>query len=191
MDAHMESWLPRHRITVDEYYRMAEVGLLAEDARVELIEGEIIDRAPIGTRHGAAVLQLNQLLQRAVGDRATVSVQGPIRLSVSSEPQPDLALLKPRRDFYETRHPTAADTLLIIEVSDTTLRYDREVKVPLYARHGVPEVWIVDLKGRAIHFFRSPADGKYADVSSAAEPGEITVAALPGVVIDLSGVLGA
>jgi Uma2 family endonuclease len=190
MVTHMEGWLPRHRITVDEYYRMAEVGLLAQDARVELIEGEIIDRAPIGSRHGAAVDRLNGLLQRAVGDRATVRVQGSIRLDKSSEPQPDVALLKPRTDFYAAQHPTALDTLLIIEVSDTTFRYDRQVKVPLYARHGVPEVWIVDLKDRRVHFFRAPAGGEYADTSSVSEPAEIEVGALPGSAIDLSGVFG-
>jgi len=187
----MESWLPRHRITVDEYYRMAEVGLLAEDARVELIEGEIIDMAPIGSRHGAVVTRFDRLIQRAAGDRAIVRVQLPVRLSRSSEPQPDLALVKPRVDFYESGHPSASDTLLIIEVSETTLRYDCEVKVPLYARHGVPEVWIVDLKGRRLHFYRSPVDGRYAEVSSVAEPGTTPIATLPGIVIDLTGVLGA
>jgi Uma2 family endonuclease len=191
MVTHMESWLPRHRITVDEYYRMAEVGLLTEDARVELIEGEIIDMAPIGSRHAAAVDRLAQLLQRSVGPRATVRVQGPIRLSASSEPQPDVALLKPRDDFYATKHPTGQDTLLLIEVSDTTFRYDREVKVPLYARHGVPEVWIIDLKNRHVHCFRVPNGGEYTDVSLSGEPAEIELSALPGVMIDLSGVLGA
>ena len=182
----MESWLPRHRITVDEYYRMAEVGLLAEDARVELIEGEIIDMAPIGSRHGAAVDRLARLLHRAVGDQAVVRVQGPVRLSRSSEPQPDLALLKPREDFYASGHPAGPDTLLIIEVSDATFRYDSTVKLPLYARHGVPEVWIVDLKGQRLHLFRSPADDRFTDESSVTDPGLTPIAALPGVVIDLN-----
>ncbi len=190
MVTHMEGWLPRHQITVDEYYRMAEVGLLAQDARVELIEGEIIDMAPIGSRHAAAVAWLYQRLQGAVGARAITWVQNPIRLSESSEPQPDVALLKPRDDFYATQHPTALDTLLIIEVSDTTFRYDRQVKVPLYARHGVPEVWIVDLKDRRVHFLRAPAGGEYTDISSVREPADIEVGALPGSAIDLSGVFG-
>ena len=190
MGTPMESWLPRHRITVDEYYRMAEVGLLAENARVELIEGEIIDMAPIGSRHAAAVRRLTELLQRAAGDRATVSVQAPVRLNRASEPQPDVAVLKRRNDFYAERHPAPGDVLLIIEVSDTTLRYDLEVKVPLYARHGVPEVWVVDLKGGRLHFFRSPEEGKYKQVSSSADPRVREVAELPGVRIDLSGVAG-
>jgi Uma2 family endonuclease len=187
MVTRMEGWPQRHRITVDEYYRMAEVGLLAEDARVELIEGEIIDMAPIGSRHAAVVGRLNELLQRTVGDRAIVWVQGPIRLSRLSEPQPDVALLKRRDDFYAARHPTGQDTLLVIAVSDTTLRYDREVKVPLYARHGVPELWIADLKGRCVHFFRAAFGGEYTAVSAVSEPGEVELAALPGVAIDLSG----
>lgn len=185
----MENWLPRHRITVDEYYRMAEVGLLAPDARVELIEGEIIDMPPIGSRHGGTVTQLHHLLVQAVATRASVRVQQPVRLGKSSEPQPDLALVKPRADYYKSRHPTAADTLLIVEVSDTTFRYDRQIKVPLYARHGIPEVWIVDIKGRQMHFFRSPGADGYGDVVSSTEPGAREIAALPGVQVDLSGVL--
>lgn len=185
----MENWLPRHRITVDEYYRMAEVGLLAPDARVELIEGEIIDMPPIGSRHGGTVQQLHDLLVQAVGTRASVRVQLPVRLSKSSEPQPDLALVKPRADYYKSRHPTAADTLLVVEVSDTTFRYDRQIKVPLYAHHGVPEVWIVDLKGRQMHFFRSPGADGYGDVVSSAESGAREIAALAGVQVDLAGVL--
>lgn len=184
----MENWLPRHRITVDEYYRMAEVGLLAPDARVELIEGEIIDMAPIGSRHGGTLTQLQDLLTRAVGARAIVRVQLPVRVSKFSEPQPDIALVTPRADYYKSRHPTAADTLLIVEVSDTTFRYDRQIKVPLYARHGIPEVWIVDLKSRQMHLFRSPSSEGYADAVSSAEPGTRKIAALPDVQVDLSGV---
>ncbi|HZF14963.1 MAG TPA: Uma2 family endonuclease [Steroidobacteraceae bacterium] len=122
MGTSMESWLPRHRITVDEYHRMAEVGLLAEDARVELIEGEIIDMAPTGSRHSAVVSWLNELLGKAVGNRAIVWVQCSVQLSRSSEPQPDLALLKRRGDFYASAHPRGADTLLVVEVSDTACR---------------------------------------------------------------------
>lgn len=185
----MENWLPRHRITVDEYYRMAEVGLLAADARVELIEGEIIDMAPIGSRHGGTVQQLHDLLVQAAGARASVRVQLPVRLSRSSEPQPDIALVKPRADYYKSRHPTAADTLLIVEVSDTTFRYDRQIKLPLYARHGIPEAWIADLEGKQMHFFRSPSGESYADAVSISQPGMRELAQLPGVSVELAGVL--
>ena len=185
----MESWPRRHRITVDEYYRMAEVGLLASDARVELIEGEVIDMAPIGSEHGSVVDQLTHLLTRAVGGQAIVRVQGAVRLSRMSEPEPDVALLKPRADFYRHEQPTGSDTLLIIEVSDSTLRYDREIKVPLYARHGVPEVWIVDLRNSRVLFHRSPVAGEYKNQTSAAQPGATPIASLPDVTVDLSRLL--
>ena len=183
----MDNWLPRHRITVDEYYGMVQAGLLAQDARVELIEGEIFDMAPIGTRHEAVVSRLNHLLVPAVGQRAIVRVQQSVRLSRSSEPQPDLALVKPRTDFYSEAHPTASDTLLVIEVSDTTLRFDHEIKMPLYARHGVPEAWIVDVRAHCLHCLKSPRDGRYAETSTIDGPRIVAITALPGVTLDLSG----
>jgi Uma2 family endonuclease len=189
MSTTLENWPRRHRLTVDEYYRMAEVGLLAPDARVELIEGEIIDMPPIGMPHGSAVDRLNRLMMRAVGDRAIVRVQGAVRLSRFSQPQPDIALLAPSANFYGDKHPTAADTLLIIEVSDTTLRYDSKIKASLYARHGVPEYWIVDLEKGKLHFCRSPFAEGYADVSSVSSSGPVSIAALPGVSIDLAVML--
>jgi len=188
MGALMESWPRRHRITVDEYHRMAEVGLLAPDARVELIEGEIIDMAPIGREHSSIVDQLNRLFVRAVGDDAIVRVQGSVRLSNMSEPEPDVVLLKPRSDFYRNEFALAADTLLVIEVSDSTLRYDRDVKVPFYARHGVPEVWIVDVPNDQLLVYGSPSDGAYSRQTSVAQPGTMPMTALPGVAVDLSSV---
>jgi Uma2 family endonuclease len=181
--------LQRHRLTVDEYHRMGEAGVLAPDARVELIEGEVVDMAPIGTRHAAAVKRLNQLLLQSVGTRAIVSVQDPIRLGARSEPQPDLALLKPRADFYASALPAAADTLLVIEVADTTASYDRQVKAPLYARHGVPELWIVDLELGLVRFYRAPQEDRYTDITASETPGPTPVALLPGITIDLAGIL--
>ena len=181
--------LRRHRLTVDEYYRMAETGVLAPDARVELIEGEIVDMAPIGTRHGSTVKRLVQLLTAAVGDRAIVSVQDPVRLSRRSEPQPDLMLLAPREDYYADAHPTAAEVLLLIEVSDTTARYDRVIKLGLYARHAVPEVWIVDLDNQLLRVYRLPQGEVYTEVMETASPGPLAPLLLPGVVIDASKLL--
>lgn len=189
MSAVMNDWILRHRITVDEYYRMAEVGILPPGARVELIEGEIIDMAPIGTGHEGTVIQLSQLLHRAVGDRAHVLVQLVVRLSDISEPQPDFVLVKPRQDFYKKKHPGPADTFLVIEVSESSLRYDLQVKAPLYARHGIPEYWVIDLKGRQVRFFRSPESGQYTDVASTGTPGVVAPVALPEVQIDLTHVL--
>lgn len=177
----------RHRITVDGYHRMAEAGILAPDARVELIDGEVIDMAPMKSRHAAAVRLLDRRLTLAVGDAAIVSCQLPLRLSDSSEPEPDLMLLRPRADFYAAQHPGPGDVLLLVEVADTSLDYDRRVKLPLYARHGVPEVWIVDLENRQTCSFRKPVGKSYGDSTTSESPGPTAVASLPGVAIDLNG----
>jgi len=181
----------KHLISVDEYYRMAEVGLLAPDARVELIEGEIIDMPPIGTDHAGIVSLLNHLLVRALDTRAVVQPQAGVRLDLRSEPQPDLAVLAPRADFYRHKHPAPADALLLIEVSDSTLRYDLDVKVPLYARHGIAEVWIVDLQHEQLHSFRMPQGGQYRERHITREPGVTRVDGLPGIDIDLAGLFAA
>ncbi|HWP58679.1 MAG TPA: Uma2 family endonuclease [Candidatus Acidoferrales bacterium] len=184
-----ESTIPRHRITVDEYYRMAEVGILAPEARVELIEGEIIDMTPIGTRHMGVVDCLNRILTVAVGERAIVRIQGPVRLDNRSEPEPDIALLKPRGDFYRDKHPTAEDILLIIDVSDTMVAYDRSVKIPLYARHGLPEVWLIDLQAGRVHVHRSPQNGVYTDISTRDRSSVVTLLLLPDISIDFGAIL--
>jgi Uma2 family endonuclease len=167
MSAVMNDEILRHRFTVDDYYKMVEAGLLAPDARVELIEGEIIDMPPIGSRHAAMDSRLTELLCRTIKRRATVRLQLPIRLSAYSEPQPDVALVKFRSDFYANAHPVAADTLLAVEISQTSLARDRRLKIPLYARHHIPEVWLIDVKGERIHCFRLPDAGVYTDVSHA------------------------
>ena len=182
--------LRRHRLTVAEYYRMAETGVLAPDARVELIDGEIVDMAPIGSRHGSTVKRLLYLLTEGVGAEAIVAVQDPVRLGDRSEPQPDLMLLVPREDFYASAHPVAADVLLLVEVSDSTARYDRIIKLALYARHGVQEVWIVDLDNRLMRVCRNPVGDAYTDLTETATPGLLSPQALPGVAIDGSRLLG-
>jgi Uma2 family endonuclease len=186
MSMHMESWPQRHRISVHDYHRMGEIGVFPPDARVELIEGEIIDMAPIGNDHQSIVDQLNRALVMAVGDNAIVRVQGSVRLSEWSEPQPDLLLLAPRPDFYRSQFASGTDTLLLIEVSDTTLRYDHDVKVPLYARHGVPEVWIVDVNGGALLVYGDLRNGKYERHVALERPAGVPVALLPGVTLDLA-----
>jgi Uma2 family endonuclease len=184
------SLLKRHRITVADYYRMGEAGVFAPEARVELIDGEMIDMAPISSRHASTVARLIRAANAAAGTTAIVHVQNPLRLDDLSEAVPDLMLLKPRDDFYACAHPAAADVLLLIEVADTSARYDREIKLPLYARHGVCEVWIVDLNARLVRFFRSPTDDAYTDITASETPGPTPVAALPGVALDLAGLLG-
>jgi Uma2 family endonuclease len=189
MGTPLESWPRRHRITVEDYYRMAEIGVLAPDARVELIEGEIIDMAPIGPDHAAVVDRIARALIQALGERAIVRVQGPVRLSALSEPEPDIAVLEERTDFYRRAHPNGGETLLIIEVSDTTLHYDRDVKVPLYARHAVREAWVVDIRRGRLLCCSSPANGQYARHIAIDPLGVVALAALPDVSVDLSGLL--
>ena len=191
MGMQMESWPQRHRITVHDYHRLAEIGVLAPDARVELIEGQIIDMAPIGNDHQSVVDQLNRALVMAVGDRAIVRTQGSIRLSEWSEPEPDVVLLKPRPDFYRSEFALGTDTLLVIEVSDTTLRYDRDIKVPLYARHGVPEVWVVDVNGNALLVYGDLHDGKYERHVALARPATMPVTQLPGIALDVAALFAA
>jgi Uma2 family endonuclease len=189
MNSVADDWFPKHRINVDEYYRMAEVGLLAHDARVELIDGEVMDMVPIGSRHAAVVDALNRQLSNVVGSQALVTVQRPVRLNYRSEPQPDIALVKPRADFYSSAHPSPSDVLLIIEVSDTTLRYDRDVKLPLYASHAIPEVWLIDLKGKQLQRSRQPVNQLYSATESFTA-GMLEASLLPGCAIDLTVVLG-
>jgi Uma2 family endonuclease len=189
MSVAMEDWPRRHRITVDEYHRMAEVGLLAPDARVELIEGEIIEMPPIGSRHAAAVNQLAEILHTAVGKRAIVQCQGPIQLCDLTELQPDFALLARRDDFYRTQHPATADVLLAIEVSDTTAHYDLHTKMSQYTTYGIRELWVIDVRGQ-LHVFRNPTGGAYNDVQPPNNSGVISLAALPDITLDLSSLFG-
>jgi Uma2 family endonuclease len=147
----------RHEVTAEEYLRMGEAGVFGPEARLELIEGEILEMTPIGSPHAGAVKILNRLLGRLAGDRAIVSVQDPLIVSDRTVPQPDVALLQPRSDSYSSAHPTTADVLLAIEVADTTLTFDIKRKVPLYAAAGVREVWVVDVNEQAVRVYRDPS----------------------------------
>ena len=153
----------RHKIDVDSYYRMAELGILRREDRVELIEGDIIDMAPIGQDHEASVIGMTHALVRACGDRALVSTQNSVRLGKWSAPQPDFAVLRYRDDYYRTGDRAGPqDVLLLIEVADSSLHFDRTVKLPLYARSNIAEVWIVDLKTRVLATYREPGADGYA-----------------------------
>jgi len=152
----------QHRFSVTDYYRMAETGVLRPDARVELLDGRIIDMSPIGPFHGGVTNHLLEVFTAASRGRWRTSVQNPLHLDDHSEPQPDLMLLKPAADFYRNRHPVPADVFLLVEVSDTTLELDREQKLPAYGRAGVPEAWIVDLNHATIEVYREPHFTGYA-----------------------------
>jgi hypothetical protein len=180
----------RHTFTAKEYRAMADAGILGEDDRVELLGGEIVDMAPIGSRHLACVVALTHLLVESSGGRWFVSAQNPVRLSEHDEPQPDLSLLGGRPDPAAPAPPGPEDVFVVIEVSDTTLSYDRNVKLPLYARAGVPEAWIVDLAGRRVEVHSEPGPGGYR-TSGAFGPGEMIVSSTAGgISLPVDEVLG-
>lgn len=175
----------RHRFTVEEYHRLGDAGLFANE-RVELIDGEIIDMAPIGGPHASTVNRLTRVLVTRLGERAVVAPQNPVGLTDLSEPQPDIAVLRPRDDFYRT-HATPADVFVLIEVAETSLRFDRGVKAPLYGRAGVPETWVIDVLGRTIEVFTEPGPTGYAARRVAGVNDVLEVAAVPVPVVDLIG----
>lgn len=182
--------LLRRRFSVEEYHRMTRAGILSEDDRVELIEGEIMEMAPIGSRHAACVDRLNRLFSQRAGEWAIVRVQNPIRLGEHSEPQPDLTLLKPSPDFYAQDHPGPKDVLLVVEVAETSAEVDREVKVPLYARTGLPEVWLVDLAEELIEVYRKLGLQGYQEVQRLRRGQHLASQALPGLELAVDDVLG-
>lgn len=170
-----------HRFTVAEYHRMAEVGILGEDSRVELIRGQIVDMAPIGAPHLGMVNRLTRLLPGVLSGRGALSVQNPVRLDDGSEPEPDVAVLRPRADDYATATPCPPDVLLLIEVADTSLDDDRVIKMPLYAENGIAECWIVNLVDGVVEVYRQPQDGRYADVRRIGPGESLDIVLLPGL----------
>ena len=180
-----------HRYSIVDYHRMGGAGIFAPDARVELIQGEIIDMTPIGSGHAGIVNKLNSIFYQMAGDNIIVSNQNPVVLNDFSEPQPDLALLRYREDFYSKSHPRANDVLLIVEVADTTLQYDREIKLPLYASAGIPEVWLVDVEGKTVEIYSHPEEGRYALRENPDDLKSVKATALQGMSFDLSEMFGA
>jgi Uma2 family endonuclease len=180
--------LTRWRFTVHDYHRMGEAGILHEDDRVELIEGELVEMTAIGTRHFSCVNRLTRMLVMNVGDEAIVSVQNPVRLNEYNEPQPDLTVIR-SRDYKESL-PMPEDVLLLIEVSDTTLAYDRGVKLPLYAQAGIREVWIVDLAGETIGRYTDPSEEGYRPADQIRRGQTLESDALPGLTPSVDEVLG-
>ena len=180
----------RRRWSVADFHRMGETGFLDPEARLELIEGELFEMAPIGSFHAGIVRILAEKLRLGAGNAALVDSQNPVVLDDHSEPQPDLVLLRPRADYYLSAHPRAQDVLLLIEVSDSTAQFDRKTKVPLYARHGIPEVWLVmGPRRRHVEIYRDPQPerGAYRTRVQARE-GVLTPILLPGVEIRLDEV---
>ena len=181
----------RHKLDVDAYFRIAEAGIFGENDRIELIGGELIDLAPIGQAHAAAVDSLAEALYEACRRRAIVSSQNPVRLDDRSAPQPDLVVLKRRPDFYATGdYRSPADVLLLVEVSDSSLSFDRDIKLPLYAQAGIGELWIVDLKLRIVEAYRTPVEDGYAQKSTHSPGERIALALAPEIIVQLDLVFG-
>lgn len=180
-----------YKFTVEEYNRLAELGFFRRDERVELIEGEIVRMAPIGSRHYNAVDRLNALFATlAVARRAIVSIQNPVVLDEHSKPQPDVVLKKYADDFYRAREPGPADVWLLIEVADSSLEYDQFTKLPLYARALIPEVWIVDLVLSEIEVYRDPKGDTYAEKFVLKRGDTVSPQAFPDIVARVEDVIG-
>lgn len=186
----MSVQLRKRYFNVDDYYRMADAGLFSEGDRLELIEGEVVEMSPIGSNHQGCVDELSSRLADKLGRAAIVRVQGPIRIDDYSEPEPDISLLKPRADYYRKSHPTPSDVLLVIEVADTSADYDRDVKLPLYARAGIPEAWLVVLPKDLIDVHSQPKNGKYQKVQRLKRGKNLVSPTIPGLTLSVDDILG-
>jgi Uma2 family endonuclease len=175
--------VPRHRLTARDYHRLGEAGILGEDDRVELLEGQLVDMSPIGPRHALAIDLLNRLLPAILGEQAWLRVQNPIVLDDASEPQPDFAVVRHPWSGYPDAHPRPPDILLLIEVADSSLEFDLGAKLELYARAGICEFWVVDLTSNRVLVHRSPREGRYDSITGADILGTLGVEALPGLTI--------
>ena len=176
-----------HAFTVDDYYRMAKHGILPPDARVELIEGEILKMSPVGGKHVTCVHKVMRQIDRQLVDSVTVHIQSPVRLSNLSEPEPDIAVIRDRD--YGDGHPLPDDVYLLVEVSDTTLRSDINRKIPAYAASGIPEVWIVDLNAATVTRYTGPNEGAYDRQERFRRGQSLTIAALPSVTVAVDDIL--
>lgn len=178
------------RFTVEQYHEMGRAGILSGEDRTELIDGEVVMMSPVGPEHAACVRRLNRLFFELLRDRVTHSAQNPVILDEYWEPQPDVSLLVPRKDLYAQRHPEAHEILLAIEVSDTTLEDDREVKIPHYAATGVRESWIVDLQGERLEVYRRPTKSGYRSVRRLRRGEKLSPLAFPDLTITTDDILG-
>lgn len=185
-----DGMLLRRLFTVDDYHRMAEVGLLAEDERTELLEGEVVFKMPIGSRHAACVKRLIQFLVTHLSGRAIIGAQDPVRLGPFSEPEPDISVLQPRLDMYGRSHPEPDDVLFLIEVADSSLYLDRQVKAPLYATSGISELWIVDLTDDTIEVLRDPGPEGYRSIQRYIRGGQLAPEAFPDLLLAVDEILG-
>ncbi|MBL1262429.1 Uma2 family endonuclease [Methylomicrobium sp. RS1] len=186
----MAIFSPRKHLTnLDEWRRLGEANIFPSDSRLELIEGEILEMAPIGFNHAGHLKRINNLLTLRVAGKAIVSVQDPLQLGDLSEPEPDFMLLKPNPDFYTSRHPTADDVLLLIEVADSSLVFDQNQKQRLYALHRIPEYWLLNLNDNCLEVYRRPHGELYEEKTTLRTGDSVGLSQLPGIVIQLSDIL--
>ncbi|BAY15788.1 hypothetical protein NIES21_16070 [Anabaenopsis circularis NIES-21] len=182
--------LLRHKFTVQQYHKMVESGILTENDRVELIRGEIVEMSPIGTKHAGCVNRLINLLVQLLGNRVIVAAQNPVELNDNSQPQPDVALLKPRDDFYAAAHPQPQDIFLLIEVADSTIIYDREEKIPLYAEANIIAVWLVDINEQVVEVYQQPSATGYQFIQKFAGGETLSIPGFSDVTITVNEIFG-
>jgi Uma2 family endonuclease len=181
--------IAKHLFDISEYHRLAQAGIFSEDDRVELIKGEVIEMSPIGSAHAACVSRLDDLLHTSVRHSVQIRVQNPLQLDDFSEPEPDIALVRPRKDHYALAHPRPEDVLSVIEIADTSIEYDRHVKLPMYARAGIPEAWLIDLNQDVIGKFSEPRDGQYPTYGEARRGETIASTVLPTLTLAADDIL--
>ncbi len=179
----------RH-FTVADYYRMGEIGILSEDDHVELIKGDVLEMPPIDSPHSGKVNRITVLLTRLLGDKSIIAVQNPILISDDSSPQPDFAVLHPRADFYEDKHPTPTDVYLVIEVSDSTLRFDKIEKAMLYAQAGIPEYWILDVNNKLVIQHTQPSETGYQLIQQLTAGKTVASPTLPDLSLGVDQIFG-
>ena len=179
----------QHRFNVTEYYRMAETGVLRPDARVELLDGRIIDMSPIGSSHAGTVKRFIRIFTKLALDRWVISAQDPLRLDDHSEPEPDFMLLKPSPDDYTSRHPKPDEVFLLVEVADVSLDYDRDEKLPAYGRSGVAEVWVVNLRDQSLEIYREPHFTGYGSKAVLRAGNTVSPQAFPDAMVDVGELL--
>jgi len=180
----------RRRFTADEFEHLAEVGILPEDDRLELLDGEIVEMTPISTDHAGCVNALTAIFSRRLGNRIVAAVQNPVRLDDFNEPQPDFCLLRPRDDFYRTVHPGGPDVLLLVEVAHTSQKYDRDIKTPLYGRYRVQETWVVDVARGVVDVYREPTPEGYRRHRQLTPGEQLAPEAFPELSLDVREIVG-
>jgi len=179
----------KHLTNLDEWRRLGEANIFPPGSHVELIDGEILDMAPIGSNHAGHLKRINNFFTLLVAGKAIVSVQDPLQLGDLSEPEPDFMLLKPNADFYSSRHPVAGDVLLLIEVADSSLQFDQNQKLRLYALHGIPEYWLLNLNDSCLEVYRKPLGENYAEKTTLYVNDQVTLSQLPELTIQISSIL--